>query len=217
MANLGPRLEAALAFLGSVALLADVGTDHGRFAIEAVRRGKAARALAIDDKSGPLEQARANVKEADLHDRIDCILADGLPRGSGADAVAILGLGGIAIASILDRAELTGVRRLVLGPHSEAAVLRGWLEAHGFAIDAEDFVAERRKHYQIVSAIPGTMRLTASEREFGPFIIRTKNPAFCAFIAARIAVFEAALASVADEQVRKEIERRIAVHRELIR
>jgi len=217
MADLGPRLEAALAFIGAAELVADVGTDHGHLAIEAVRRGLAKRALAVDNKPGPLQRAISNIVFARLVGQVGCVLSDGLPKDSGADVVCILGLGGIAIAAILEAADLDAVKRLVLSPHSEPSAVRVWLEGHGFAIDREAFVAERGKHYQILSAVPGRMTLTATEREYGPLILKAADPVFRDYVRDRIAELEAAASAASDPAKRDDLSRRIAAYRELIR
>ncbi|MDP3177172.1 MAG: class I SAM-dependent methyltransferase, partial [Spirochaetaceae bacterium] len=185
MSDLGPRLESALAFLVDANCLADVGADHGFFAIEAIKRGLAKRAVAIDDKPAPLERATEHIAAAGLAGVILPILADGLPREVACDTVAILGLGGITIAEILGAADLSVVTRLILGPQSEPAATRLWLEQNGFKLVAEAFVRERGKHYQILAAVKGTMTLSEAEREFGPLILEARNPAISAYVAKR--------------------------------
>ncbi len=216
MSDLGPRLEAALAFLTGAECLADVGADHGFFSIEAVRRGLAKRAVAIDDKPGPLARARENIAAAGLESSIRPVLADGLPPDHGCDVVAVLGLGGITIAEILGAADLQNVKRLILGPHSEPAATRLWLERNGFSITAEAFVRERGKHYQIVTAVKGPMKLTDAERAFGPYILQAGNPVFRAYLAMRLHQLESGRKRTLDPARAEDLERRIAALKELL-
>jgi len=216
MSDLGPRLESALAFLADAECLADVGADHGFFAIEAVKRGLAKRAVAIDDKPAPLAHAKEHIAAAGLASSIRAILADGLPHDSGCDVVAVLGLGGITIAEILGAADLQTVKRLILSPQSEPAATRLWLEKNGFAIVSVAFVRERGKHYQILSAVKGPMTLSDAEREFGPYILQAKNPAFRAYVEKRLCKLESGRKHALDPARAETLERRIAALKELL-
>jgi len=217
MADLGPRLEAALALLSGAKRLADVGADHGHLAIEAVARGLVKSAVASDVREDPCAKAAENVRAAGLSGSIEVRCADGLPAAVSADAVAILGMGGRLIVRILYAACLAGVDRLVLGPNSDAGAVRGWLEENDFAIDQEQFVKDRGKYYQVMLASPGTMRLNAAERAFGPLILQKQGPALREYVARRIAELNEAAMKAANPEKQAEIRRKTAFFKELIR
>lgn len=218
MSRKSPRLEAALGLLTEARLLADVGCDHGYFPIAAVKAGKALSAIASDNKPGPLETCRVHVAESGLSSRIGCLLSEGLDHlRPEVDAVSVMGMGGQLIASILDAADLSFVRQLILGPNQDPSALRLWLQTHGWRIEAERFVRDHGHDYQLISAVPGTMSLSAIEREYGPFLLREKNPAFCAFVERKAARLENALGEAEDPEKIRSLRERIQILRELIR
>ncbi|PZN07312.1 MAG: hypothetical protein DIU69_11860 [Bacillota bacterium] len=136
---LGPRLRAILEAMGTVACLADIGTDHALLPIAAVRDGRASSAVATDLRPEPLAAARRAVVRAGLEGRIDLRLGYGLRplRPGEADVVVIAGLNGDTIAEILrDRPDvLRPGMRLLLMPVRRVAVLRRFLRQ--WAADAD--------------------------------------------------------------------------------
>jgi tRNA (adenine22-N1)-methyltransferase len=107
MTRLSPRLEKALEYTKGFSLLADIGTDHALLPIKAVSFGYVPRAIAIDNKQKPLDNAKKNIVKAKLDQAITAVLSDGLSNvQEPCDVVAILGMGGIAIAEILGKANL---------------------------------------------------------------------------------------------------------------
>lgn len=64
--------------LDPVPLLIDVGTDHAYLPIRAVSENICKKAVAIDNKKGPLEIAKDNIRKADLSDVIFPLLSEGL-------------------------------------------------------------------------------------------------------------------------------------------
>lgn len=218
MSRNSPRIEAALGLLTEARLLADVGCDHGYFPIAAVKAGKARAAIASDNKPSPLETARIHVGENGLSDRISCVLSDGLSHlFSEVDAVSLMGMGGQLIASILDRADLSAVKQLILGPNKDPSAVRLWLQTHGWKISAERFVRDHGHDYALIACLKGEMTLSANEREYGPFILKEKNPAFVAFLERKATLLEDALGSAEDPEKIRSLKERIQALREMIR
>ena len=154
--QLRPRLEAALALLGSAQVLADVGCDHGRFGAAALIRGHAGRVIASDVSLPSLEKARLLAEKLGLTDRFDFRAADGLAAltAGEADAAAILGMGGELIAAILEAGADAAHRfgRIVMQPMRGEAELRQYLYENGYAIDDEAVVFDAGRYYQLISA-----------------------------------------------------------------
>jgi len=205
------RLLAAAEYLKGFSRLHDCGTDHAYLPIHAVSQGFVMTAVASDNKQGPLENAKANIEAANLNDKIDLILADGLANiDQSVDVVAVLGMGGRLIVKILEEANLENVKRLVLGPNSEVGEVREFLQGFGWQIIDETFLSEKKKFYQIICAERGLMRLSGIEKEFGPFIIRTKNNDFDRFLNRRITILKQAYENTVNEEERQKLEQRIA-------
>ncbi|MEL6905792.1 MAG: tRNA (adenine(22)-N(1))-methyltransferase TrmK, partial [Planctomycetota bacterium] len=114
--GLGGRLSAlALLVPEGAETVVDVGADHGQLGSGLLRAGRAQRVLAVDRSESALAGARAALAPWIQRGRARTALGDGLeplvgaepPWGKAACAV-LAGLGGAAIAGILDRAAASG-------------------------------------------------------------------------------------------------------------
>lgn len=150
------RRLAKIASLVNTDVLADIGCDHGYICIDAVTNHRANKAYACDVNEGPLESARAAVKENGLEDKIFCRLQNGVQSlPDDTTQILIAGMGGKLICEILDG--LSGKLReasLILSPHKDAADVRKWLINHGYDIIREHIVKDDH-FYPIIEAIPG--------------------------------------------------------------
>jgi tRNA (adenine22-N1)-methyltransferase len=148
--------------------VADIGTDHALLPVFLVQRGQAAFAVAGDNKPGPLRAAQRQVSKAGLEQQISVRLGDGLEviEPGEVDTVVIAGMGGSAIAGILERGadRLAGVSRLVLQPNVGADAVRSWLFEHGWLLDGELIAAEDGVFYEILTARP---EMTEADRTAG--------------------------------------------------
>jgi tRNA (adenine22-N1)-methyltransferase len=217
MNRLGVRLEAALDLLKKTKLLADIGTDHAYFPIEAIQSGKAVLAIASDNKSLPLATAMDNVTQAGLSDRIELILAEGLAfMVPEIDCVSIMGMGGILIAQILASGDLSHVKQLILGPNNNQTAVRGWLQEHGWQIQDERFVRDKGHDYQLIAAVPGVMKLDFDQLAYGPINLCQKNPVFIHSIQRKITILSKAQCAAKDLTKIESLLQRIAALRRLI-
>ena len=146
--QLPKRLETIIERLPASGCLADIGCDHAYVAIEAVRRGKAARALACDVRKGPLQQAAEHILCAGLAGKIETRLSDGLEKVAPgeADTVVVAGMGGPLMERIL-QGRLEDFRHFVLSPQSEIPHFRRFLLAEGMQIDEETMLIDEGKYY----------------------------------------------------------------------
>lgn len=154
--RLGQRLASAASLVREGALLADVGTDHAYLPIALIRDGKISAAICSDINKGPLERAEEHIAEAGLSERIELILTPGAAAlaGKGITDLAVCGMGGELIASIIDGAPFLKDENinLVLQPMSKAEALRAYLWDNGFVIDEELYSTDDGKYYVCMSA-----------------------------------------------------------------
>jgi tRNA (adenine22-N1)-methyltransferase len=118
--KLDSRLAAVADNIKPCRTIADIGSDHAYLPIFLLLQNTAERAIVTDIHSGPLQNSRENAVHYGVSDRCDFRLGDGFSplRMREANTIAICGMGGDTIASILTKS--AGVtwncRRLVLQP-----------------------------------------------------------------------------------------------------
>ncbi len=185
MLTLSPRLGAVAAHVPPGRPLADIGTDHAYLPAYLVQAGIIPRAIASDVLPGPLEAARATVREAGLADRIELRLGDGLRvlQPGEVPTVTICGMGGPLIAEILEGGPLGGIERLVLQPMAGEERLRAWLAANGWRLVDEELVRDGGRLYVILVAEPGRMELEEADALVGPLLRKKRGALWREYIA----------------------------------
>ena len=184
------RLRAAAEYVRQEAYFADIGTDHAYLPVFLVKEGRIKGAIAADIAKGPLARAEETVREAGLASHIELVLTDGLNglEGRGVTDIAICGMGGEMIASILEAAPFVKDPsiRLILQPMTRAAHLRTYLAEKGFCVEEETLCEAGRKLYSCLCVhYTGTpYTLTPAEAELGYYHIHfgKGHPLFPAYL-----------------------------------
>ncbi|MCD8123323.1 MAG: class I SAM-dependent methyltransferase [Clostridiales bacterium] len=172
--------------------VADVGTDHGFVPIRLIQLGKAERAIAMDVREGPLQRAKAHIRQYGLSMCIETRLSDGLAAlwPGEAGTVVITGMGGELMLRILGdgRRHISGdggrVRHWILSPQSELGEFRHGLERLGLAVVKETMLVEDGKFYVVMLVEPGAMHYENEyEYRFGALLIRDRSPVLAQLLA----------------------------------
>ena len=188
--QLPKRLETIIERIPDSGCLADIGCDHAYVAIEAVRRGRAARALACDVRKGPLQQAAEHILCAGLAGKIETRLSDGLEKVAPgeADTVVVAGMGGPLMERIL-QGRLGDFAHFVLSPQSEIPHFRRFLLAEGMQIDEETMLIDEGKYYVILNvskradaASSDSMYVTEEDFLYGGRLLRRLDPVLKSFL-----------------------------------
>ena len=161
--ELTPRLQRIAELVPHGAVAADIGTDHGYLPIYLVLQGISPRALACDVRPGPLDKARANVREYGLEGKISCRLSDGFEEVTerDADTAVMAGMGGRLCAELLlremrrEKNILPALKALLLQPQSDVAAVRRTVHRAGFFIAQETMTVDRGKRYTVLLCRPG--------------------------------------------------------------
>ena len=169
--------------------LADIGTDHGYIPVSLLMEGKIRRAVAADIGKLPLDHARRTAGLAGVAaNKLDFRLGDGLSVLSPgeADVIVIAGMGGDAIAAILEDAPWSrDGPLLLLQPMSRAHELRRWLPERGYEVRAETLVQDKGVLYPILSAAGGTMAPASEAQAWGGFLLES-DPLWGRYLSDRI-------------------------------
>lgn len=188
--QLPKRLETIIERMPDAGCLADIGCDHAYVAIEAVRRGRAARALACDIRKGPLQQAAEHILCAGLAGKIETRLSDGLEKVAPgeADTVVVAGMGGPLMERIL-QGRLGDFAHFVLSPQSEIPHFRRFLLTEGMQINEETMLIDEGKYYVILNvsqradaASSDSMYVTEEDFLYGGRLLRRLDPVLKSFL-----------------------------------
>lgn len=208
--QLPKRLETIIERMPDSGCLADIGCDHAYVAIEAVRRGRAAHALACDVRKGPLQQAAEHILCAGLAGKIETRLSDGLEKVAPgeADTVVVAGMGGPLMERIL-QGRLGDFAHFVLSPQSEIPHFRRFLLAEGMQIDEETMLIDEGKYYVILNvsqradaASSDTMYVTEEDFLYGGRLLRRLDPVLKSFLEKEKTRYEGILSQTDSLEVR---------------
>lgn len=216
--QLQPRLACIASLVPEGARLADVGTDHGYLPVSLLRRGHIASAIASDINKAPLDHARATAREYGVTENISFRLCAGLAlvAPDECDTVAVAGMGGETIITILDAAPWTrdGAHTLILQPQTKITELRRWLTEHGYYLTAERLVRDKEQLYVVLIARGGEgAHLDAVSALTG--ILLQRDPLYGDYLAAHIAKLRRAADGLSASSL-SDRESRIAALRALI-
>lgn len=200
------RLTSAAAFVRQGACFADIGTDHAILPVFLYKSQKISRAYACDIAHGPCEKARAQVRAAGLCNSIEVVQTDGLSGldQKGITDIAICGMGGELIASIVDAAPWVkeGGVRLILQPMTKAPQLRAYLAEAGFSVLKETVTEVSGKLYTCLCAeYTNTPHpLSVFEAEIGEYHISHPSPMGKKWAESRLKAMEKRLKALRDER-----------------
>lgn len=170
MAFLSKRLRCVADEIGKADTVADIGTDHGKLALYALRKGICNKVIAVDISENSLQKARVQAENSNLSENIEFICGDGLlPLKEIPDVIVIAGMGGNEIVKILSDRFLPA--RYILMPHQDAHILRSFMREKGLRV-IKDYVVEDGKFYTLIVCEAGENDYTDSEiilgRNFPP-------------------------------------------------
>ena len=129
--ELSKRMQTVADYVMSGAVVADIGTDHAYLPIALVQMGKIKRAIAIDVKQGPYENACSQVEKFGVEKFVQVRLGDGLkPLEPGeADTAVLAGMGGALMIEILSASQevVAGLKHIVMQPQNGLGRIRKYL------------------------------------------------------------------------------------------
>ncbi len=178
------RMRAAADFVRQGAVFADIGTDHGYLPVFLFEEKRIKHAIASDIHQAPLERAKRNIKERGYLEQTTFMLANGLlgMENRGLTDIAICGMGGEMIVSVLDNASFVRDSKinLILQPMTKIQDLRRYLAEHGFAIKEERIVkASGKLYFCLLASFTGENEtLSPIETLLGRYNIENKPPLF---------------------------------------
>lgn len=161
-------------------VLADVGCDHGKIGLTALKEGRVTKAIESDVSAASLDKAIKLAKEEGLTS-VEFIRCDGFDgyHDDQVDVAVIAGMGGREIVKILGR-QVQGIVRYVLLAHSDVDYLRRYLAENGYVRERDYVVESCKKFYNLIVATRGEENPSYREIMLGSNSIA--DPTFCRYV-----------------------------------
>lgn len=156
----------------------DIGCDHALLSIYLVKERKVSKAIASDNKSGPLKKAEENVKFYKVKEKVELVKAEGLDSfKEGIDTVTISGMGGLNINRILENNKkyLKNINTLILSPNNYSLAVKRKLIKLGYHISNETLVKENNIIYEIYVFEKGKKYYSYKKLFLGPILMTKKD------------------------------------------
>ena len=156
----------------------DIGCDHALLSIYLVKEKGIKKAVASDNKSGPLKKAKENVKFYKVKDKVELIEAEGLNSyKEGIDTITISGMGGLNINRILEnnKSYLKNINTIILSPNNYSIAVKRKLIKLGYYISDEKLVKENNIIYQILVFMKGRKYYSYKKLYLGPVLITKED------------------------------------------
>lgn len=164
MIKLSHRLTAILSEINGEKC-ADIGCDHGKLIVKALKDNIIEYGYAIDISPMSLQKAATIGREEGVSSRLTLLCGDGasvLPEK--VDVAVIAGMGANETVKILSYADFA--KKYVLSPHQDAHILRKYLSENEYFV-RKDYIIFDKKYYPIIVAEKGKSNYTPDELYFG--------------------------------------------------
>ncbi len=161
-------------------VVCDIGTDHGKLPVFAIKSGKCKKALACDVNKGPLLSAKSLVTKEGLSDKIKLVLSNGFKDiekqdFENVDCFVMAGMGGELIINIISARKTDAY--MVLQPQSAYYELIDYLKQNGYSIFKQCFCVEGHRRYNAM-----LVKYTGDSNIDGYFTNAQKDDAFYGFL-----------------------------------
>ncbi len=156
----------------------DIGCDHALLSIYLVKEKGIKKAIASDNKSGPLQKAKENINFYKVNDKIKLVKAEGLASyEEGIDTITISGMGGLNINKIIDNHKklLKNINTLILSPNNYSIAVKRKLIKLGYHIINEQLVKDKNIIYQILVFTKGKKYYSYKKMFLGPILMTKKD------------------------------------------
>lgn len=195
------RLEFIASLTKGYDTLCDIGCDHGYICIDAIKHYGVKKAYALDINEGPLKNALNNINDANMSDKIEVILSDGLKNFSYyADLYLISGMGGNLIKKIIEASfdKFKKAKAIIIEANNYENIIRQYLFENGFKITSEFIIKDAGHYYEIMIFEYEKCEFNDLDILFGPILRKEKTPIFMEKYEHKLAVLKQNLNNASD-------------------
>ncbi|HHX07604.1 MAG TPA: SAM-dependent methyltransferase [Erysipelothrix sp.] len=169
--NLSLRLQTILNHIQPVPVLADIGCDHGKLLLAALKSTKCEFGIGTDVRAMPLKRAQETLKKAGYQQQTVFYQTDGMKNiPEEAQCWVLAGMGAELMVKIINdsinKAQQT--TQIVMCPHHQPEILRLKMASLGFEVIKEDLIFDDHFYWVISYQYHGqTITLSLYEQYFG--------------------------------------------------
>lgn len=148
----------------------DVGCDHGLVGIYLATE-KNCKVVCSDINEKALANAKKNIQENHLEDKIKTVITDGLEQMDTFDkTILICGMGTHTMMHIINHISCYDMKEFILQANTDLELLREYMVNQGFYISDERYLCERGKHYVFMKFKPGNLPYEKDDFLIGPVL-----------------------------------------------
>lgn len=153
----------------------DVGTDHGLLPIILLESGITKNITASDLNKEPLNQAKKNLDNKKMIDKVKLLIMDGIKdiKPNDYDVIVIAGMGGNTISKIIKQKKFEG--RYLIHSTNNIETIRKTIMEINMKITNEWIIKEGKVYNIIIEAVKGPFDMNSKEIFMGPFLMKNKD------------------------------------------
>lgn len=161
----------------------DVGSDHALLPCFLVLNNICPKVYACDNKVGPLNKAKENIKKYHLEDKVIPILGNGIDNiFEDVDIITISGMGFFTIKEILEGKDLRKYSKIIIQINKDNDLLRAFINDNKYSIINEVIVNDGF-FYEILVIDPNKEeKYNDLEIKYGPILLKKKDKIFIDYL-----------------------------------
>ncbi len=183
------RIEAIAQLISNDQSVIDIGCDHGYLAMALRDKGNEKLIICCDEKIGPLNNAKSNLK---YFDNILYYCTDGVKDIDKQVQVAVMaGMGHNTVIHIMNDSEryFRNCKKIIIQVNHTVSSLRRFLTENNYKIINEVMIKDY-KYYEILVVENGKQQLSEKQIEYGPIFLKEKSDLFKEFYQHKLAKIE---------------------------
>lgn len=147
------RIKTLASLIPNGSVVADIGCDHAYLIIELLKNNQIKYAYAIDNKDGPIKNAKNNIKRYNLEKFVEVIKANGLsfPFNKKINTLVFAGLGGNNVIDIINKDidKLKNIDYIITDIHRDDLKVQKYLLSLGFKLTNSVDIIDKQKKYHL--------------------------------------------------------------------
>ena len=177
------RLETIAGLVPRNKVVFDVGSDHALLPCYLIEHGLAKKVYAGDNKVGPLENAKTNIKAYGFEDQIETVLSNGLEHAQDdVEVVTISGMGYFTVEKILEAKDISKYDCLIIQINKSMQLLRQYISDHHYTILNETVVKDDFYYEVVVFNTEYHESYTQEEIIYGPVLLKERSDVFLEYL-----------------------------------